>query len=80
MRCKGCPTDAWIDASVSFSLDDAFCRCKQVQDQIIVGMLVWITGSIARLEQKVDRLDTAVDGLTKAVGDLTVDVGNLVRW
>lgn len=107
-RCKDCPTDAWIDAIVSFSfamfmesekrdlrvtvdesfrdlatnsLDDAFCNLPlQVHDQIIVGMLVWITGSIARLEQKVDRLDTAVDGLTKAVEDLTVGVGKLVRW
>lgn len=63
------------------SLDDAFGNLPlHVQQQVIVGMLVWITASAVRIEHKVDHLGTLVDGLEEAVEDLAIGVRGLVRW
>lgn len=60
---------------------DAFGNLPlHVQEQVIFGLLVWIAGSFARIEQKFDRLDTLVDDLEKSVDDLAVGVRSLGRW
>jgi hypothetical protein len=63
------------------SLDDAFGNLPlHVQQQVIVGMLVWIAASAVRIERKVDHLGTLVDGLEEAVEDLAIGIRGLVCW
>lgn len=57
------------------------------QRQRVFGMLVQITGSLARLEQRVEGVNQRVDGvidtvngLERTVAALAVDVRDLVHW
>lgn len=51
-----------------------------VQGSAIVGLLVQMSGSLARLEQRVDGVSAIVNGLERTVANLTTDVKDLVHW
>ena len=50
------------------------------QGQSILTMLVQITSSLGRVEQRVENLDQRVDRLDGTVAALAVDVKDLVHW
>jgi prophage DNA circulation protein len=51
-----------------------------LQGSVIVSLLVQMSGSMARLEQRVDGVGAAVNGLETTVAGLTTDVKDLVHW
>ncbi len=50
------------------------------QGQGIIGMLVQMTGSLARVEQRVDGVHTDLTDLKATVATLSVDVRDLMQW
>jgi hypothetical protein len=50
------------------------------QGQGIIGMLVQMTGSLARVEQRVDGVRTDLTDLKATVATLSVDVRDLMQW